>query len=294
MKPNQCKNSLAVEQANIVFHEQHEGQQSVLRLYAPKIAQKAIPGQFVHVRCSQHLEMRRPLSIMLTDKNKGTIDLLYKITGKGTTLLSRHQVNESLSLMGPIGQPFKVTKKYPLFIGGGVGMPPMIFLSQTLSLNTDITPFVILGSEVPFPFPIVTSKIAIPHIDKNVTANLSMLEGWQIGGRLTSLQPQKNYFQGYVTELATQWLEGLNKNQQNQVEICACGPHPMLKAVADLAQKYSLPCQLSLEEYMACGIGGCAGCTVPIHTEQGMQMKRVCVDGPIFPAHQVFGSNTPC
>ena len=75
---------------------------------------------------------------------------------------------------------------------------------------------------------------------------------------------------------------------RQEIEIFACGPHPMLVAVARLAHEFSLPCQLSLEEYMACGLGGCAGCVVTINTPSGPAMKRVCVDGPVFDGQQVI------
>ena len=76
----------------------------------------------------------------------------------------------------------------------------------------------------------------------------------------------------------------LSLNQRAEVSVYACGPHPMLGAVARLAQDYALPCQVSLEEYMACAVGGCAGCTVQLTTPAGTSMKRVCVDGPVFDA----------
>lgn len=83
------------------------------------------------------------------------------------------------------------------------------------------------------------------------------------------------------------WLDGLDEDQRKQVELFACGPEPMLAAAAALARDYDLPGQLSLEEYMACAVGGCAGCVVEIVTPEGPAMKRVCVDGPVFQAASV-------
>ena len=91
-----------------------------------------------------------------------------------------------------------------------------------------------------------------------------------------------------MTELACRWLDGLDADQRAAVEIFSCGPTPMLKAVAQLARAYKLPCQVSLEEYMACAVGGCAGCTVLIETADGPAMRRVCVDGPVFEAESVM------
>ena len=84
-------------------------------------------------------------------------------------------------------------------------------------------------------------------------------------------------------------LDSLDDRQRSEVEIFACGPHPMLEATAKLARAYDLPCQVSVEEFMACAVGGCAGCVIEVQTAQGPAMKRVCVDGPVFDAYSVFG-----
>ena len=90
-----------------------------------------------------------------------------------------------------------------------------------------------------------------------------------------------------MTDLADRWLASLDADELGRTEVFACGPTPMLKAVAGLAERYALPCQVSLEEFMACAVGGCAGCAVEIRTPRGPAMKRVCVDGPVFDAATV-------
>jgi len=90
-----------------------------------------------------------------------------------------------------------------------------------------------------------------------------------------------------VTQLARLWLQSLDAATLRETQVFACGPTPMLKAVAALAAEFEMPCQVSLEEYMACAVGGCAGCAVEIRTPQGTAMKRVCVDGPVFDANSV-------
>ena len=80
----------------------------------------------------------------------------------------------------------------------------------------------------------------------------------------------------------------MSNEERGEVEIFSCGPTPMLRAVAALAAEFALPCQVSLEEYMACAVGGCAGCAVRVTSETGEAMKRVCVDGPVFEASSVF------
>jgi len=114
------------------------------------------------------------------------------------------------------------------------------------------------------------------------------MEDWGIACRLASLQGYPGCFDGYVTDLARAWLDGLSDDERKQVEVFSCGPHPMLEAVAKLAAEYDLPCQVSLEEFMACAVGGCAGCVVKVETDNGPAMQRVCVDGPVFDAKRVF------
>ena len=116
---------------------------------------------------------------------------------------------------------------------------------------------------------------------------MPLLEDWGIPSRLTSLQGYDGCFDGYVTDLAGQWLGSLSDEERSRVSVFSCGPTVMLRAVAELAARYDLPCQVSLEEFMACAVGGCAGCTVLVNTADGQAMKRVCVDGPVFEASTI-------
>ncbi|HIN83233.1 MAG TPA: dihydroorotate dehydrogenase electron transfer subunit [Chromatiales bacterium] len=284
----ESRNTLMVEDARVLSHDAFPGDQFVMRVQSPKIAALAKPGSFVHIRCSDSLEMRRPLSIMRSNANTGWVDLLYKATGFGTQQLSQRQVGDNLSMIGPIGAPFTLNPERPraLLIGGGVGIPPMVFIASEMQ-SGDWKPLAILGSEVPFPFTAEPSRTLVPGMPDGVIACMPLLEQWGIPSRLTSLQGYPGCHEGYVTDLANTWLETLNDEQRAEVAIYACGPHPMLKAVAQLAQTWSLPCQVSLEEFMACAVGGCAGCTVEIVTDSGSAMKRVCVDGPVFNAATV-------
>ena len=120
------------------------------------------------------------------------------------------------------------------------------------------------------------------------THTMPLLESWNVPCRLASLQNYPGVYLGYVTDLAKVYLDGLSTEQLAAVEMYGCGPHPMLAAVAKLAKAYHLPCQVSLEENMACAVGGCAGCVVEVKTDKGVAMQRVCVDGPVFDAQQVF------
>lgn len=288
------RETIFLEEARVLSHEGHPGEQYLLRILAPECAAAARPGTFVHLRCDPQLPMRRPISIMRVDPKEGWVELLYKAVGEGTRLLSRRRPGETVSTLGPIGRPFEIRpdRPRPLLIGGGVGMPPMIFLASGLRPGGNLAPWakplVILGSEVPFPFLPRPSQHLVSGLPAQAIAAMPLLDDWGIPSRLASLQGYPGCFEGYVTGLARHWLEALDGPTRAEVEVFACGPHPMLAAVARLAQDFDLPCQVSLEEYMACGVGGCAGCVVQVATPTGPAMKRVCVDGPVFDAYQVF------
>ena len=145
----------------------------------------------------------------------------------------------------------------------------------------------ILGSEIPFPFDLVQSQRETPWLDDSVNSTMPLLESWGVTCRLATKAGFDGCFDGFVTDLADQWLAALDESELAKTEIFSCGPTPMLKAVAALADKYNLPCQVSLEEFMACAVGGCAGCAVKVNTPDGEAMKRVCVDGPVFEASAV-------
>ena len=284
------RDTIELEDAEIISQQAFDGGQYILRLQAPACAATARAGQFAHLSCDPALAMRRPLSIMRVDPDSGWVDFLYKAVGEGTRLLSRRQTGQTISVLGPIGQPFTPHPERPrsLLLGGGVGMPPMLFLAEHLKQTSDFTPVVLLGSEVPFPFRQQPSRIMLPGIPDGVIGSMALLEDWGIPSRLASLQGYPGCYEGYITDLARTWLNALTDEQRMQVEIFSCGPHPMLEAVAALAREYDLPCQVSLEEYMACAVGGCAGCVVQVSTDAGPAMKRVCVDGPVFDAYTVF------
>ena len=262
-----------------------------MRIKAPKCAHAARAGNFVHLQCSHKIPLRRPYSIMRSDPRAGTIDVLYKVVGRGSARLAERKVGDHIRCLGPIGNTFTlpdyVTR--PLLLGGGVGIPPMIFLADELRKKVDVNPLVIIGSEIPFPFTARPSKILVQGVPDGVIAAMPLLDDWGVASRLVSLQSYQGCFQGYPHELAEHWFTNLDKETRRGVAILACGPTPMLAAVANLARCHRIPCQVSLEEHMACAVGGCAGCAVPYkENDQVTAMKRVCVDGPVFDAENIF------
>ena len=285
------RDTIFIEDAAVLQQQSLDAEQYLLRLAAGATARRALPGSFVHLRCHEDLPMRRPMSVMRADPEAGWIDILYKAHGQGTRKLAGAGAGDRINLLGPIGKPFKLQgyRSVPLLIGGGVGIPPMVFLAEHIRKQAPaVKPFAIMGSEIPFPFKPKPSKIMVDGIPGDAIACMPLLEDWGIPSRLTSRQGYPGCHDGLVTDLARIWLDGLSTDQRQQVEIFSCGPTPMLQAVAGLAREFALPCQVSLEEYMACAVGGCAGCTAPVYRNGKVSMLRVCVDGPVFQADEVF------
>ncbi len=293
MSAREHRGTIFLEDAELLARQAFADAQFVIRLRAPKCAAAATPGSFAHLSCDPLLPMRRPLSIMRAHATEGWIEILFKIVGPGLEALSRQAVGATLSVLGPIGHGFRASPGRPraLLVGGGVGIPPMVFLAESLvdRDDADWQPLVLMGSEIPFPFRSRPSTILVPGLPDGTIACMPLLDDRGIPSRLATLAGFPGCFDGYVTDLAAAWLSSLDRPALEEVEMFACGPTPMLQAAARVARRFGVPAQVSLEEFMACAVGGCAGCAVPVLQGDGsLAMKRVCVDGPVFDANAVF------
>ena len=279
------RGTIFLEEAEVLENDHRAAGQHIVRMRSPAVAARAAPGSFVHLRCGPSLAMRRPMSVLRTAPAEGWFEFLFKEVGAGTGLLARCERGDRLSVLGPIGRGFSPSPERPrrLLLGGGVGIPPVLFLAERLAASR---PVVLMGSEVPFPFDVRAT--AIPEAGLPAGAALACLEDMGVASRTASRAGLPGCFDGLVTDLARGWLKV--RPSRGQVEVFACGPEPMLRAVAELGREFGVPSQLALEEHMACATGGCAGCTVLVRTPAGPAMKRVCVDGPVFDGASVFGA----
>lgn len=231
-----------------------------LTLVAPEIAQAIQPGQFVHLRVGNTFDplLRRPISICQADAQAGTITLVYRVAGRGTDMLAQARPGiDRVNVLGPLGNGFNLTAKQPLLIGGGMGLAPLVYLAQAFCPNP-VT--VVMGGrtkEEMFWTDIYSSLCDGIHI----TTNDGSL------GR-----------QGVTVDVLPELLRAGGFDR-----IYACGPRPMLAGVVAAAQEYGIPCEVSLEEHMACGIGACLVCSCK--TNNGR--KKVCSDGPVFRGEDV-------
>lgn len=271
--------------ATVLRHTAYPGGQYILRLAAADCARAATAGTFVHLQCAPEIPLRRPLSILRANAAEGWIEVLYKVVGQGLLALTRAAPGSTIKLLGPIGRGFTPDPARPiaLLIGGGVGIPPLMYLAETLAHAPDShwQARAFFGSELPFPFEV-----------NEACGTLEQLTSWRIPSELASHAGVPGSRHGFVTELARRWISGQPAAHRQQMAIHACGPTPMLKATQQLADEFALPSQLCVEEFMACGVGGCAGCVIPVVIDGERQMKRVCVDGPVFAGAQVYPPST--
>ena len=247
-----------------------------ITLNAPEICQDAQPGQFVHIKVTAGYDplLRRPFSIHDTRDEK--FEILYRVVGKGTDLLSRKEKSEKLDLLGPLGQGFELKENFRtiILVAGGIGVAPLYFLAKRL-LNHD-------------------SKIGGKAPTKSRRPKITLLLGAETRKQILCAQDFKNL--GAAVKIATEdgsWgykglvsdflAETLFRYSKPDV-VFACGPVPMLKKIAQLSRKYRLLTQVSLEQTMGCGIGACLGCVVS--TPEGY--LRVCTDGPVFRVNQIL------
>lgn len=233
-----------------------------LRFRSEPIAQRARPGQFVNVllRDSYAPLLRRPFSISMVEGS--SLTLLYNIIGRGTRLLASKRPGDELDVLGPLGQPFDIDGSFrtAIIVAGGLGVAPFPFLVRSLEAAGKAVRSYI-GARAATQ--VITAGLPEPQV-----ATDDGSAGWR----------------GTVVDLLR---EDLRRRPLEEAKIFACGPTPMMKALAAFAAEAKIECELSLEGDMACGIGLCQGCPVEMRTG-GKRYALVCVDGPTFPSNEII------
>jgi len=237
----------------------------LVRMDAPDIARNARPGQFLHIRCSDTMDplLRRPISIHSVDRDKGTVSILYRVAGRGTARLGAF---DRLDVMGPLGKGFKLPapNSKVLVAGGGIGTAPLYFLLQEMSalgLYVDV----FLGAAS-------SAHLLLVHEIKDLGHRVQVATEDGSAGH-----------HGLVTGICSPAvISGMD-------EVFACGPRPMLRALAKILADNNVPGQFSMEERMGCGIGACLACACKTLKDnpEGFTFSHVCVDGPVFSAGEV-------
>jgi dihydroorotate dehydrogenase electron transfer subunit len=271
--------------ATVLFNQQLTKTQYLLRLKAPNGIKEAKPGHFIHLNCHPSLTLPRPFSILDADINQGTMDIFYQVVGEGTQYMAGWQAGFETTVLTPIGCHFKEPdlSHHALLIAGGIGYAPLDFFARFLKkLGVQTTLLLGLESEPPFELTPSTTPL-LPFEPIKNPLSLARQESIGIPSRLSSLEAKPGFFHGYVTELAANILQDMDTEKLKKTELYICGPTPMMKAAAKVANQFNLAGQVSLEEHMACGFGGCAGCVAPIiGADDSWNYRRVCTDGPVF------------
>lgn len=232
-----------------------------MKIHAPQIAANARAGQFVMVYLEKgELLLPRPISLCDTNADADTIELVYCVVGKGTAVMAKLREGRFVKLLGPLGNGFDLTGKRSggrlsrvALVGGGIGTPPIFMLAKNLA-ERGVRVDIFLGFR--------GAPILIEKFCKFSDSLYIATESGEFGHH------------GYVTEILKNW---------DYDEFMACGPVPLLRALKAQTQGYGVPCQICMEERMACGLGTCVGCVV----KAGESYVRVCSEGPVFFADEV-------
>ena len=247
------------ETAKVVRQQQIDEGIFDMELSFPKGAALAKPGQFIAMYCNDKSKLLpRPISICGINKEEGTLRVVYRVAGEGTKEFSEMKEGDTLEVMGPLGNGFALKEEKAIIIGGGIGIPPMLELAKQLNVEKTV----VLGYR--------TSTFLKDEFEAVCDVIVATEDGSQ-GTKGTVIDAIEKYgVEGKV--------------------IYACGPMPMLKALAVYAEEHGMEAQISLEERMACGIGACLGCICKTkekghHTN--VNNTRICKDGPVFDAKEV-------
>lgn len=211
-------------------------------------------GQFISIYCDG-LTLRRPFSVF--SNNRGKIGVLFKEKGKGTNYIKSLKSNDTIDIIGPLGNYFDIQNKKSLLVGAGIGVAPISFLKSKLD-EKGIENIFIAG---------FLNKGEIPNI---VKMDKIYTDDGSIGGK------------GSVINYAEQII----KEYEPQI-IYSCGPHIVLKMISQLGEKYGIEVQVAMEKVMACGIGVCRGCVIDIKKDNKIINAAVCKDGPVFKGSEV-------
>ncbi len=241
----------------------------LLGLRSPELAADSRAGQFVMLRVRRGMDpfLGRPFSICAV-RDGNLVYLLYRVVGNGTAMLSRTREGEELRVMGPLGRGFELPEgdRRLLIVSGGIGVAPLFFLAQTLK-DRDMDFLAGFRS---------SDEIVSPDEGSGPAIHMSLATDDGTTGHA-----------GTVVDLLGEYLDH-DQGKADDFCIYACGPLPMLKRVVSMAEHRNIPCQVSLEAFMACGLGVCQGCAVKARSGNGQTLYyHVCKDGPVFHSHEI-------
>jgi dihydroorotate dehydrogenase electron transfer subunit len=255
-----------------------------LRLDDPEMARDILPGQFLMIRAGFGSDplLGRPLALydVVRDRSDWPIalDVVYLVVGRGTAALARCKPGDQVSVWGPLGNGFGPPPAGPVvFAAGGIGQTPFLALGRWwlgLAAYGGVSYSDSHASEVTLLYGVRTAELAA-GVDDFLAARMKVelaTDDGSAGNR------------GYVTDLLARRLD----RGDRPAKVIGCGPPAMLSTLARLVARFDLPCDLSLENHMACGFGACFSCVAQIRQPDGtVDLRRVCVEGPVFPCNLI-------
>lgn len=237
----------------------------LMTIASPEIAAAGKPGQFVHIRCGgQNAYLRRPISICHIDRQRETFDIGVQIRGKGTEALSRMQEGDPIDLMGPLGNGFSLKRedRRIAVVGGGIGVFPLLQLLKDHPAAEKVTLFGFRSRD----------QVVMEQDFQRESQELCVAtDDGSYGVR------------GFVTSLLEQRLD-----EKPFDRVFICGPTPMMKRAVAICKARNIPCEVSLEQRMGCGIGACLVCACKVRVDGGWDYAHVCKDGPVFIGESVL------
>lgn len=257
-----------------------------LRLEAPEVARRIRPGQFVMVRSGPGSDplLGRPFALYDVVGQAGeaptALDVVYLVVGRGTAALAARRPGDRLPVWGPLGNGFGPAPDPPgpvLFVAGGIGQTPFLALGRWWLGSTTYDG---LGAG-----PGQATSAGLLY-GVRTAALVSCVDDFRAAGIAVELATDDGSagHRGFVTELLSRRLE----RGERPARLVGCGPPAMLASLARIAARHEIPCDVSLENHMACGFGACFSCVAPVRLRDGTtDLKRVCVEGPVFDAADV-------
>ena len=270
---NHCLDVTRAHQVKILAQREVAPRHFRLTFHCAEIARRAKAGLFVHIlpRVDGVFDplLRRAFSILSTHGD--SFDILYRAGGRGTNAMSMWGAGASVSVLGPLGQPFPQLGERSILVGGGVGVPPLAMLA---SQSHDQNVIALIGARSR------EDVICLEDFERQSTPVEIATDDGSAGHH------------GFVTELLERRLEQAAKEvEQSTPTVYSCGPLPMLRRVSAVCEQFAVPCFVSLEEAMPCGVGVCNGCVVPISEQSGSdgyaRYRRICMEGPVLDAREV-------
>lgn len=263
----------------------------------------AAPGQFVQIQCSPPSDMgwqsgpltRRPFSIGGLRRSGASceLDIYHRALGRGTKWLATLQQGEPVSVIGPLGKPFEITNRPTAYlVGGGIGLPPLIWLAETLHQAGKRT-IAFVGARTAELLPLTRAaevpvdpdepSLSFAEFAAAATPVLLSTDDGSLGLRGTVTDALTDYLAEHDVAMANRWGD--------EVTVYTCGPERMMRTVADVCASRGIPCQVCMERTMACGMGTCQSCVVPVRdasADAGWRFRLCCTDGPVFDSRVII------